>query len=427
LLLGAILSEQPLPADEMNERVPRALSEVCMRLLEKQPEARWASTGALCVALEEALKQAEGDAAWDVPLCLGWEEDVDALWPPMPGRVPLPSGLERWVRQQPRRGKRPAAVEPPAPPAPPPPVEAVPVPASGAALASAELRRADMLEALGKTAAVLGVLVLVGLGAELLGRAGWLAPPTPPPPPASSQSLPPEGSSGKVPAPEGGDGGEMASGKKPPEADTAAAPPRADTTSAAKKHAAVKTPRKTPSPDNTPRASALRAACAGLAGQALQACIAAQQSVAPVPSAPPALECPADAVRTMEDTLDIDIGDSVYVSFVPVGDYGGIRRMEVRQSATVLMGGPGLGKLDQNTVLNGRLFFTADRIYGLFTEAKTQDGKTYPVCLELYWPGDVTGPERGGAEREDIGGPADSAVIFSTQHVHAVEQFPDTK
>ena len=40
LMLGEILSRQPLPAHEMNERVPRALSDVCMRLLEKQPRAR---------------------------------------------------------------------------------------------------------------------------------------------------------------------------------------------------------------------------------------------------------------------------------------------------------------------------------------------------------------------------------------------------
>jgi serine/threonine-protein kinase len=218
----------------------------------------------------------------------------------------------------------------------------------------------------------------------------------------------------------------MASGKKPPEADGAAAPPLADTTPAAKKDDAVKTPRKTPSPDNTPWGRAARAACAGLFGKALQACVAAQQPVAPVvPSAPPSLECPADAVRTMRDTLDIDIGEAGSVYFVPPGT--GMRRVDVRQSAIGWVGGGGLGKLEARTVLSGRLFFTAERIYGLFTEAKTEDGKTYPVCLELYRPRDVTGPRRGGAEREDVGGPADSAVIFSTQSVRAVRRFPDTK
>jgi serine/threonine-protein kinase len=432
LMLTEILSCQPLPAHEMNERVPRELSDVCMRLLEKQPEARWASTGALCAALEAALKQAEGDAAWDVPLCLGWEEDVDALRPPStPGRVPLPSSLDRWVRQKPRRGKRPVAVEPPAPPppvhavplppppAPPPHVE--PVPASGPALASTELHRADVLAALLRTGAVLGVLVLVGLGAELLTRSGWLPPPRPPPPPASSQSLPPETSSGKVPAPAGGDGGGMARKDKPPEADTVAAPPLADTTPAAKDDATVKTPRKTPRPDKQPWGNALRAACAGLTGQALQACVAAQQAATPVVhSAPPALECPAGAVRTMEDTLHVPISAGSLVLF---HQQGGARPVDVRESVTAWVLEP-LGKLETDTVLSGRLFFTADRVYGLFTEAKTEDGKTYPVCLELT--GRTTRwSERGGVDREDVGGPADSAVIFSTQGVRAVERFPN--
>ncbi|HZH74509.1 MAG TPA: serine/threonine-protein kinase [Archangium sp.] len=390
LMLADILSRQPLPAHEQNERVPRALSDVCMRLLEKEPGARWASTGALCEALEAALKQA--DPAWDVPLCLGWEEEDAAPEAPGPGRVPLPSWADRWVRQRPRRGKRPVAVRPPAPA----PVEPVPVPSSGPALASSNLRRADVLAALGKAAALVALLVLVALGAERLVQR----------PPAPQVSF-----------------GEMARGDKPPEADRAAAPPQADTTPAAKDDASVKTPRKTPSPDNKPRGRALRAACAGLAGQALSACIAAQRTVAPAPSAPPALECPADAVRTMEDTLGISIGTQAYIVFPPrrVG-YG---KRDVRPLATVHLGGEWADKgkkiLDPKTVLSGRLFFTTDRIYGLFTEAKTADGTTYPVCLELVKPG-ARWAERG-VEREDPGGPADSAVILSAQDARAVERF----
>jgi serine/threonine-protein kinase len=395
LMLADIPSRQPLPADEMNERVPRALNDVCMRLLEKKPEARWASTGALCAALEAVLKEAEGDAAWDVPLCLGWEEEEDAPEAPGPGRVPLPSWADRWVKQKPRRGKRPEAKEPPAPM---PPVEPVPVPASGPALVSSSLHRADVLVALGKAAALVALLVLVGLGAE---------------------RLVPKGSSGEVPAQAAGDGGEMAREEKPPEADRAAAPPQVDTTPVAKDDTSVKTPRKTPSSDTRARGRAARAACAGLAGQALQACIAAQQTVAPVVySAPPSLECPADAVHTMKDTLDIRIGDAPLINFALTGSS---RRVDVRQSTTVRLTQE-LGKLESGTDLSGRLFFTADRIYGLFTEAKTEDGTTYPVCLELRKDG-ASSDERG-VERKDVGGPADSAVIFSSQRAEAVRHFP---
>ncbi|WP_309896984.1 serine/threonine-protein kinase [Archangium sp.] len=398
LMLGEILSRQPLPPHEMNERVPRALSDVCMRLLEKQPEARWESIKALCAALEAALKQAEGDAAWDVPLCLGWEEEDDAPKAPGPGHVPLPSWADRWARQRPRRGKRPVAVEPPTPPR--PPVEAVPLPASGLALASSHPRRADVLAALGKAVALVALLVLVALGAERLVQRPARAP------------SPPQAS-----------GGEMARGDKPPEAAGAAASPQADTTPAAKDDASVKTPRKTPSPDNKPRGRALRAACAGLAGKALQACVTAQQTAAPVHPAPPALECPADAVRTMEDTLGIPISEGGRVLFPPTR--GGAGTRDVRQSVTVELGGDWdylwKKRLDQNTVLSGRLFFTTDRIYGLFTEARTADGTTYPVCLELV-EGGARLAERG-VKREDPGGPADSAVIFSSKRVRAVERF----
>jgi serine/threonine-protein kinase len=123
----------------------------------------------------------------------------------------------------------------------------------------------------------------------------------------------------------------------------------------------------------------------------------------------------------MEDTLDIDLADKAQINFAMTGSS---RRVDVRQSATILLGYGGMGKLKAGTVLSGKLFFTADSVYGLFTEARTEDGTTYPVCLELYDVGDSTVPNRIGAPREDVGGPADSAVIFSSLNVRAVRQFP---
>jgi serine/threonine-protein kinase len=124
----------------------------------------------------------------------------------------------------------------------------------------------------------------------------------------------------------------------------------------------------------------------------------------------------------MEDTLHIPISKDASVSFRLF--YGrGSGKEDVRQSATVRTG-EALGKLKDGTVLTGRLFFTADRIHGLFTEAKTEDGTTYPVCLELVGCS-TRWLEPGGVKREDVGGPADSAVIFSVQCVRAVRQFPN--
>jgi serine/threonine-protein kinase len=56
----AILHETPPAPHELNPRVPPALSRVCMRMLEKAPEARYADAEALADALEEAAAPADG-------------------------------------------------------------------------------------------------------------------------------------------------------------------------------------------------------------------------------------------------------------------------------------------------------------------------------------------------------------------------------
>jgi hypothetical protein len=122
----------------------------------------------------------------------------------------------------------------------------------------------------------------------------------------------------------------------------------------------------------------------------------------------------------MKDTLHVPISEGPGVIFRP-GSAG--RPVDVRESVTAWVLDPE-GKLETNTVLSGRLFFTADRVYGLFTEAKTKDGKSYPVCLELT-EARTKWTERGGVAREDVGGPADAAVIYPVKYVRAVRRFPN--
>jgi eukaryotic-like serine/threonine-protein kinase len=62
----AVLHRAPLPPRVVNPRVPPEVEAVCLRLLEKRPEARYPSAVALYEALE-ALK-AGADASWTVPL-----------------------------------------------------------------------------------------------------------------------------------------------------------------------------------------------------------------------------------------------------------------------------------------------------------------------------------------------------------------------
>ncbi|WNG28436.1 protein kinase [Cystobacter fuscus] len=67
-LVKAILSLTPRAPHECNPRVPKVLSDVCMRMLDKDPAARFPDMAALATALESALAAAQKDAGWDVPL-----------------------------------------------------------------------------------------------------------------------------------------------------------------------------------------------------------------------------------------------------------------------------------------------------------------------------------------------------------------------
>ncbi|MBM7118374.1 serine/threonine protein kinase [Archangium primigenium] len=74
-LTQAILFREPDAPHLLNLRVPPVLSEVCLRLLAKQPEARFPDARALAHALTEAFSRA--DRSWREP-----------LFPPSPPAVP---------------------------------------------------------------------------------------------------------------------------------------------------------------------------------------------------------------------------------------------------------------------------------------------------------------------------------------------------
>ncbi|HEY0096672.1 MAG TPA: serine/threonine-protein kinase, partial [Archangium sp.] len=62
----AILEDTPQAPHELNPRVPQALSELCMGMLEKEPEDRYADAKALAEDLMELCTLADGD--WRIPL-----------------------------------------------------------------------------------------------------------------------------------------------------------------------------------------------------------------------------------------------------------------------------------------------------------------------------------------------------------------------
>ncbi|QRN97411.1 protein kinase [Archangium violaceum] len=67
-LVAAIATVSPAPPHLLNPLAPRSLSEIALRLLEKKPEDRYPSTGALLQALEQAAEQERRSSAWKVPL-----------------------------------------------------------------------------------------------------------------------------------------------------------------------------------------------------------------------------------------------------------------------------------------------------------------------------------------------------------------------
>jgi eukaryotic-like serine/threonine-protein kinase len=108
VLLTDIVKYIPKAPHMVNVRVPQALSELCMHLLDKDPRARLES--ALTLSTELEVIQQGAESTWDIPLCYGWSHDEatteDVLAPAGEEQQRL---LRRWIRRKPRRGRRPLA------------------------------------------------------------------------------------------------------------------------------------------------------------------------------------------------------------------------------------------------------------------------------------------------------------------------------
>ncbi len=90
-LTHAILSGSPVPPHVRNPRVPPALGGVCLRMLEKEPGARYADAATLAGALEEEV--ARGGTDWHVPLFAGPRRErrsTPQVGPPLAPGSPAP-------------------------------------------------------------------------------------------------------------------------------------------------------------------------------------------------------------------------------------------------------------------------------------------------------------------------------------------------
>jgi serine/threonine-protein kinase len=68
LMTRRVLYEQPKAPHAVNSRVPPELGALCLRLLEKNPEHRYADLREFCGAVRQVLEGAVGVEAWDKPL-----------------------------------------------------------------------------------------------------------------------------------------------------------------------------------------------------------------------------------------------------------------------------------------------------------------------------------------------------------------------
>ncbi|CAM3393996.1 serine/threonine protein kinase [Corallococcus sp. ZKHCc1 1396] len=382
-LTEAILSSVPTLPHELNARVPRALSDVCMRLLEKTPEARTSSAQAVCESLVEALREA--DETWEVPLCDAYDEDSATT-------EGGGDSFEKWrnrPRHRPRRGKRASPRKPPAQPG-----DAAPAAGAEAPLQGTTVRGAPWRGWPSRTLAALAlVLVLITMGAAL---ARW-APRASGSAPARQEVAP----SGK--APQGG----LAAAPNRPEA--VALPPTLQEVSATVTTQTTDTPSLPPPSKPMKKGMTVMARAVGtVATCAALGCPSGPQLRSPPPPEP----CPVGAVKAMEK-LGIDLEDKHPALFV----FSRPHVISVREGPTELILAGHWADMPSMTVLSGRLIMR-DRVYGHLTWATTPKGDSFPVCMEVY----AEEGQRGMAREPGDDSPS-SARIFTTARVKAVGGF----
>jgi len=399
-----ILHARPEPPHVRNPRVPRALGEVCLRLLEKEPSARYPDADAVVAALEEVRRGA--DAAWRVPLCEAW--GPDAATTERQGPLSMERLGARWKRlvdyerRHPRRGL---------------PRLALPF----------EGTRPSRGRTVGQ--GMRGV-VLAGMGLLCAGHARPVSLSAPPSVPVVSRVTSRVASWGLT-SEVVFRGQEVAPWGKPPEGDGSAAPGWAATpapvaSATPPKDTRVKIARKDSAPlenDPRPRSPGPQAKETGplarRAGAALLTCALATGCSGPAtqvrPQPPGPAECPAGSAEAMARLRG---WGRLMVTF---HTSGGGRVITVSGGEATVMLGQTAGTLVAGSTLTGQLIVTDKRVYGRFTRARLPNGETFPVCFEIseFKAGEQVA---GTSVEEPAPGPG-LARIFSTQDVEDVKRF----
>jgi len=425
-LAERILRQTPVAPHVLNPRVPRALSDICMRMLEKDPAARYGSVVEFCTALNAAMAEAEADASWDLPL---FEPDAphNRTTEEDPALVDVADSkrwLRRWLKKERRRGRKPPEKAPvpeaevlaaipeekapavavaPVPEPVAPPASQAPAPlqaprATPAPPPSVSRRRSRLAAAVGLAVVVLGAILFAESRLPL-------------------RLAPLHASSEATPTQQAESGYEVALSAKPldPPSGEGAEPVMGSISAPVM----ITMLRKDDSSEKTQEKKtkvlgrAAKVIGTGLVCNALAGCPTPQQ-VRPTPEPAP---CPAGAVEAMADKLGVRVGQNVSASLTegPTGD------ISVHEGSTSAQLGPRRpGESSGRIYLSGTITIGEERVYGRFTEARDLkgDGQPFPVCFEM-WDGFKGGR---GVIREQNGSP-DSARIYSTVDVKAVRSF----
>ncbi|MBZ4421762.1 serine/threonine-protein kinase [Myxococcus sp. RHSTA-1-4] len=402
MLYAAVEGRVPPAPAAFNRRMPRAFSDVIMRLLAKKPESRFQTGHEVRDELVAAVTFGTPDE---------WGRSVFE-WEGMRDAAGVPGGARRI-----RRPEWPTASKT----FPPRKLVLGPflsMPGLRVRRSRAELDRGPAPEPFQQRRRrwpySAGLVAALALGLWVTKVLGWWpgAPPSKEIPAASRVVMANE--------PVRSSGYEVALQVESSETATAAAPLLVASTPAAAAPAthvedqtAVKT-LKTAFPPTTPamnaKAPALRTVgkvlCMGATSAAL-ACTGPQ-----VRPAPPSESCPPGAEGAME-RLGIGVGEIHPLKFP------GTQRqvISVREGYTEWEVIGEWEGLPYPTRLSGRLVFGDGRVYGRLTEARTPKGERIPVCMVLY------GTDLKLGLLRKPGGGANTAQVFSVGTVKAVERF----
>jgi eukaryotic-like serine/threonine-protein kinase len=306
---------------------------------------------------------------------------------PPPAAPPAPAAEASPVPHAPE--EVPPAVEAQAAPPPAVPGVAEPVPIAApqeSAPASAEEPSREGMARMSSARRVAqwAGMILVAL---LLGEFRHTKPP-PPLPPGASMRIPEWGASLPprlgpwLPTWEGGSGsGKVAPPLDPPEAERAAPLVPEVSPAAQQREASVNTKQNKQQPvrlGSLKKKAALAATCTTLA------CSSGPTTEVRPPEARPtpitAAPCPPGALKAMEQ-LGIRIGQEADGE-LPHKRLGA-EWITVKEGGTTVKTGDNLGKLDAGTVFSGRLIVGQRGVRGQMVQATTEDGQTFPVCLEF--------------------------------------------